>query len=184
MINREFTTREKVMLLVLAVLLLVVGYCKFFLTPLQTELETQQQRLEDVQSSVIVEQTKLAQMKQMQQKMDELKAEGAVPDAEVPVFDNVENVMLQLNAILAQAQEYSLSFASTATDENGIVTRPVELTFTAGSYTVVRSIINDLYHCPYRCAVSDIAEQSELDLSTDGEIHVSLTVTFYEKTAQ
>jgi preprotein translocase subunit SecF len=183
MINREFTTREKIMLLVLAVVLLAVGYFRFFLTPLQSEIETQQQRQAEVEDSVLLAEKKLMTQKQMQSKIDELKESGTVPDAEVAEYDNIENVMLQLNAILSQADEYSLSFDAVSTDDNGTVTRPVELTFTASSYTAARSIINNLYQCPYRCAVSDISESSDTDLSTDGEIQVDLTVTFYEKTA-
>ncbi len=129
-------------------------------------------------------QTRLMTQKQMQSKIDELKQSGTVPDAEVAEYDNIENVMLQLNAILSQADEYSLSFNEVSTDDNGSITRPVDLSFTASSYTAARSIINNLYQCPYRCAVSDISESAENDLATDGEIRVDLTVTFYEKTAK
>lgn len=181
MINREFTRREKIMLLVLAVLLLGLGYFKFFWTPMQNDLKIQQQRLADVQDSLMIEQTKLLQMQQMEKKMEELKASGAVPDAEVPVYDNVKNVMVQLNAILTRAQEYNLSFHEIGTDDNGIITRPVELSFTAADYATARGIINDLYHCPYRCGVSDITVSTENDLTSGSDIQVSLTITFYEK---
>lgn len=181
MMHREFTTREKVLLLVLAVVLLAVGYFRFFFTPVQNEISTQQQRQEELENSVLLEQTKLLQLEKMQEKIDKIKASGTVPDAEVPDYDNIEKVMLQLNGILAQAQEYSLSFGEISEDENGTISRPVELSFAAGSYASAREIINQLYQCPYRCAVSDISEQAENDLSSDSTVHVDLTVTFYEK---
>ena len=117
----------------------------------------------------------------MQQKLAKIKASGAIPDAEIPDYDNIEKVMLQLNGILAHAQEYSLSFGEITDAADGILSRPVELSFTAGSYTSAREIINQLYQCPYRCAVSDISEQAETNLSSDGTVQVDLTITFYER---
>lgn len=183
MIHREFTTREKVLLLVLAVVLLAVGYFRFFLTPIQNEINTQQQRQEELTNSILLEQTKLQQLEMMQEKVDKIKASGTVPDAEVPNYDNIEKVMLQLNGILAQAQEYNLAFGEISDENDGILSRPVELSFVTDSYASAREIINQLYQCPYRCAVSDISEQAEKDLSSDSTIRVDLTVTFYEKQA-
>lgn len=181
MIHREFSTREKILLLVLAAVLLAVGYFRFFLAPIQSEIRAQQQRQEELANSVLLEQTRLLQLEKMQKKIDKIKANGTVPDAEVPKFDNIEKVMLQLNGILIQAQEYNLSFGEISEDDNGIVSRPVDLSFVAGSYTSAREIINQLYQCPYRCAVSDISEQAETDLASDITVHVDLTITFFEK---
>ena len=181
MMHREFTTREKVLLLVLAVMLLAVGYFRFFFIPVQNEISVQQQRQEELENSVLLEQTKLLQLETMQQKLAKIKASGAIPDAEIPDYDNIEKVMLQLNGILAHAQEYSLSIGEITDAADGILSRPVELSFTAGSYTSAREIINQLYQCPYRCAVSDISEQAETNLSSDGTVQVDLTITFYER---
>ena len=47
--DREFTPREKGMLLVLAVLLLALGYMKLFYAPVQQAVEDNQQRQTELQ---------------------------------------------------------------------------------------------------------------------------------------
>ena len=129
MMDREFTPREKGMLLVLAVLLLALGYMKLFYAPVQQAVEDNQQRQTELQDQALIEQTRALKMQVMEKELEELKAGNAVPDAQVPDYDNVQRVMIELNAILARAQEYSLAFDDVSLDDSGLVRRPVELTF-------------------------------------------------------
>lgn len=129
MMDREFTPREKGMLLLLAVLLLALGYMKLFYAPVQQAVEDNQQRQTELQDQALIEQTRALKMQVMEKELEELKAGNAVPDAQVPDYDNVQRVMIELNAILARAQEYSLAFDDVSLDDSGLVRRPVELTF-------------------------------------------------------
>ena len=129
MMDREFTPREKGMLLVLAVLLLALGYMKLFYAPVQQAVEDNQQRQTELQDQALIEQSRALKMQVMEKELEELKAGNAVPDAQVPDYDNVQRVMIELNAILARAQEYSLAFDDVSLDDSGLVRRPVELTF-------------------------------------------------------
>lgn len=180
--NRAFSQREKVLLLVLTALVLAVGYMKLFYEPLQIERTEQEQRLAAAQDSLLIEQTRLARMRAMEAELEEWEASGANQDAELPLYDNVENVMIQLDAILSAAREYSLTFDQAQFGED-LVSRPVQMTFTAGGYAAARSILNDLYHCWYRCALSDISISAEEDIARESEVAVTLTVVFYEKYA-
>ena len=124
MMDREFTPREKGMLLVLAVLLLALGYMKLFYAPVQQAVEDNQQRQTELQDQALIEQTRALKMQVMEKELEELKAGNAVPDAQVPDYDNVQRVMIELNAILARAQEYSLAFDDVSLDDSGLVRRP------------------------------------------------------------
>ncbi len=179
--NRALTRREKVLLLLLALLLLAMGYMKLFYEPLQTERIAAETRLADAEDAQLLEQARLHQMRQMEAELEKLKADGAAKAAEIPAYDNIENVMVQLNAILSAAQEYSLTFSEVAFGEDGTVSRPIQMTFTAVSYAAARTILNDLYHGWYRCSLSGMSVSADEDVSRDSPVNVSLTVTFYEK---
>lgn len=181
MMRREFTQREKVLLLLLTVLLMALGYMKLFYEPVQESVTAAQVRQAEAEDALLVEQMKLGQLRAMEAELEELKASGNVQDAELPPYDNVENVMVQLNAILSTAQEYSLDFQEVRFGEDGLVSRPIQMTFAAGNYDTARGILNDLYHCWYRCSLDGVTVSGEEDVSRDSPVTVSLTVTFYEK---
>ena len=174
MMDREFTPREKGMLLVLAVLLLALGYMKLFYAPVQQAVEDNQQRQTELQDQALIEQTRALKM----------QAGNAVPDAQVPDYDNVQRVMIELNAILARAQEYSLAFDDVSLDDSGLVRRPVELTFKTADYAAAREIINDLYHCRYRCSIQDVsiyADEDGTDITAAPGAVTQLTAVFLER---
>ena len=130
---------------------------------------------------MMIEAARLRQMRKMEEELQQLKDSGAIPNAEVPAYDNIQNVMIQLNTILSQAVEYSLSFKEVSTDDTGMVFRPIDMTFTANDYDTVRSIVDDLYHCRYRCSVEDLSVNADLNLSIENKIFVDLSIVFYEK---
>ena len=185
MMDREFTPREKGMLLVLAVLLLALGYMKLFYAPVQQAVTENQQRQTELQDQALIEQTRALKMQVMEKELEELKASNAVPDAQVPDYNNAKRVMVELNAILARAREYSLSFDDVSLDEDsGLVRRPVELTFKTADYAAAREIINDLYHCRYRCSIQDVtisADEDGTDITAAPGAVTQLTAVFLER---
>ena len=63
--NRSFTTREKILLVVLTVLLLGVGYFKLFLQPMEQRVEAFQERQNTAQDQMMIEAARLRQMRKM-----------------------------------------------------------------------------------------------------------------------
>ena len=185
MMDLEFTPREKGMLLVLALLLLTLGYMKLFYAPVQQAVTENQQRQAELQDQALIEQDRALKMQTMEKELEELKTGGAVPDAQVPDYNNAKRVMVELNAILARAREYSLSFDDVSLDEDsGLVRRPVELTFQTADYAAAREIINDLYHCRYRCSIQDVtisADEDGTDITAAPGAVTQLTAVFLER---
>jgi type II secretory pathway component PulM len=70
--DREFTPREKGMLLVMAVLLLALGYMKLFYAPVQQAVEDNQQRQTELQDQALIEQTRALKMQVMEKELEEL----------------------------------------------------------------------------------------------------------------
>lgn len=129
--NRSFTTREKILLLLLTIMILGVGYFKLFYQPMQEQITANQQRQIAAEDQFSVEAVRLQRMKNMQNEIEQFKQSGATVYSEIPPYDNIQNVMIQLNTILGQAKDYSISFQDVQKqDDSKLVIRPIELSFT------------------------------------------------------
>jgi competence protein ComGC len=182
MMKREFTQREKVLLLFLVVILLLTGYLKLFLAPVEKQYAEAQTKYADAQDSLTQEEAKLSSMKKMEAALKKLEEDGASSDITIPAYDNSDNVMVQLDAILGSAVNYQVTFSDVVYGTN-LVSRPVKLTFTAKNYAAAKAILTSLYECRYRCTLSDITVSSGSDNGNvrTQSVSVSLTATFYEK---
>ena len=64
--NREFTKREKVLLLIFAVLLIAVGYYKLLLEPINSQIESYRSLTQEEQMQMETAQLQAVRMKQME----------------------------------------------------------------------------------------------------------------------
>ena len=179
--KRNLTKREKVLLIILAALLLGFCYFKLIHEPVRDAILDAAERQSVAETETMLELGRYQQMRKLEAELEALAAEGGEDQYELPAYDNLQSVMIQLNAILSVSREYSLTFGDLHVSESGLVSRPIRMTLTAGSYETARSIINNLSQCPYRCRISDISV-SAYDSVAYEPVELSLTVTFYERT--
>ena len=188
-LSKQFTRREKVLLIILALLLLFAVYFLAVHRPVTEALDRIQAESETVSADLMVLEAKQQRMEQMQKELDEILAQPNV--AEIPTYDNLQQVMNFLNTVLHSANEYSLSFQSLQQQEdNSILRRAMQMTFVTLSYKEARDMISQLQNCPYRCQLSDFSiapatadgqSRDTVAALLDGPVQVSLTVTFFEK---
>lgn len=180
MMSRKFTKRETVLLIILAVLLLGLVY--YYGVWNQSEEAIAAYNTADLEDEYTMEQAKAMSKQKMQKEIDsgEMQANG-----EVASYNNITNEMNALNDILSMADTYTLDFAE-AQEEAGTVRRSIQVTFHAGSYVTVTSMLQQLHDCKYRCLIQDVAISSSASSTTGikegSDLNVSLTVTFYETT--
>ncbi len=174
--KRAFTTREKVLLLILVIMVLVLGYFKLILEPINNQIEELNNRALQEQILVDQQQIKLAQMRKMEKLLEEMKQAGTYQ--EIPAYDNRDAVIVELHQILAKATGYSLDFAGISQQDH-IVSRPVSMNFTADSYATARAIIDALHDSENFNIISDVSIQwhPEQERST---VTVALRITYYE----
>lgn len=182
--NREMTKREKVLLLILAVILLGLVYNLLVFQPVKTSLASAADQSQELQDEIQTEAARGAHLAQMRDKLQELKKNETAGEISIPEYDNIQDLVTELNRVLAAASDYDLNFTPPKTDDKGLVRRVIGMTFTCGRYADARSILSELYSCRYRCQIGDLQLKSEnsesvSDLSS-GPVQVSLTVTFYE----
>jgi Tfp pilus assembly protein PilO len=174
--NYTFSKREKILILVFAVLLLGIFYFKFFLEPLNDSIEQVQINTETEQTALVQNTAKLTKMRVMEQELEEIKAQGNVKP--LPAYDNSEVMLTDLNSILSAASDYSLSFGTTSAlkDASYIMVRPVTLVFVASSYDTARSIIDELHESANINQISNIS----MTFTGDSAVNVSLDLNYYE----
>ena len=95
--NRELTKREKTLLLVLVVLVLVLGYCKLFLEPIDRQITSFRTNTDIEQAELDTDRVRLAQLEQMQQAIAAIKASGQ--ERALPQYDNDQALMTELDKL-------------------------------------------------------------------------------------
>lgn len=169
-----FTTREKVLLVILAVLVIAVGYWKLILTPINDSIADLNAQTASEQDAILTNSARLSRMRQMQQELETLLAD---PDAKpLPDYDNSERLLVELNTILS-GTDYTLNFGNTVPLEDGsaIMCRPITLTFEVSSYTSARAVLDALHDSQYVNLISDL--RMDLEGRT---VQTSLSITYFE----
>lgn len=104
-----FTNREKILLVILAVLLIAVGYWKLILTPINDSIDALRQQTASEQDALIQDSARAAHLTQMKAELETLLSD---PNARpLPDFDNSEKLLVELNTILS-GTDYTLNFAN------------------------------------------------------------------------
>ena len=104
----------------------------------------------------------------MERELEELFAGEGEP-VRLADYDNLQPVMLELNTVLSETEDYSLSFGTVDTSRT-IVRRSISLSFTSGSYEAARATLRQLCGSAYRCLLDSV------DLSIGGENGGSVSV--------
>lgn len=202
MLMRSFSRREKALLLVLVLVMLVGLYVLAVHNPVKASLADLALEKEEQELQLQVAQIKLGQYNNMKAELEEIFAMPKDQLTVMPPYDNAEALMVQLNHILG-ALEYDLNFSEVEFDEN-VATRAVQFTFDAPSYEEARSIIQRLTHTGNRSLMNTLtiapkegdggfsninlrARQTQVVQNRGiltGPQTVSGTITFYELAPQ
>lgn len=153
---RRLTGRESALLIILLLLILGSGYYLWFYVPVTEKQNSLEEQIQEARSQIQADRVRIAHMEEMEQKLEELFAAGPEPVSMAP-FDNARNVMLRLNTVLSDTEDYSLNFTSVdESAEEGIVRRKISLNFRSSGYQSARRILQRLHDIPYRCMLDDL----------------------------
>lgn len=194
MLMRSFSRREKTLLVVLALILVVGLYVLLVQRPVEAKLDELALEVEDLDLKTQAAQIKLSQRNKMKKELDEI---FALPQDEItvmPPYDNLETLMTQFNSIFL-GLEPKLSFPEVRFEE-GIATRPIQFEFVAPSYDQARAILTRLTRTGYRSLLdglsitpADGTVNSSARLQAgrsiqQGNVAVKGTIYFYELAPQ
>lgn len=173
---RKLSVREKTLLCILLVLVLVSGYVALFYMPMTQQLDNLEQQIGFNEQLIFESQLRVEKKRQMEAELEEIFANNSDPRSLAP-YDNVQAVMMELNGILEQAQEYSLNFGTVDTQER-IIRRSISMHFTTADEASAKSILQQLHDSSYRCMLDDVSITLEQRDSYGAE--VTATIVFFE----
>lgn len=180
-LNRSFSTREKVLIMVLVLIALVAFY---YFAVVQNVADTKAANAEleaKLEQDITIANAQAQQFTTMQKELDAMRAHGGTLPV-VAAYDNVGNELDELNTVLASTSAYNVSF-SPPTVSGETVRRPVTLTYTAANYDEAINIVSRLLNGTYRCEVTDFSLTAKLQSSgTPESVNATLNLTFYETT--
>ena len=183
--NRPFTTREKVMLVILSLMIIGICYYKFLLEPINDQIEQYNQMSAGEQDIITQNMALIQKKKEMEQELEAIFAENPDPDP-IPNYDNSGVLMVEIHSILDGTVDYTLSFSDTSLLSGGyLLRRPLELEFSVTTYSQARAIINRLHDSKNINQISDLSitrvnrETKQTDEDAD-TICVKMVITYFE----
>lgn len=159
--SNRISSRDRVLLVVLAVLLIGVCYYMFFYQPTQAELQSVATQIAEVEDQTNIALAKANSMKGMQEELDEILSRPAEEITEIAPYDNAKVVMTQLNGILSASENYSLNFKDPDIQADGTVRRVVEMSFDCNDYNSAKTIIKALSSNRWRCLINSISLETK-----------------------
>ena len=178
--NRELTKREKVLLLIFAVLLIAVGYYKLLLEPINNQIESYRSLTQEEQMQMDTAQLQSVRMQQMEAEIAQAKAAGI--ERTIPDYDNSAVLLPQLYQIMDSTIEYAMDFDE-ITFEGNIAARPVQIEFETANYQKARRVIDKLCTTGYAMQIEDMTIQ-EARTTDKRSVHTYLSITFFEAVRQ
>ncbi len=175
---REFTRREKILLLALAIIVLVLLYFRFVDMPVRAQLEKAAQDKESLSVQLQLADAKIGAMRNMQKEMDAITESGTA--SMMSSYNNSTEEMRILNDVLVDARQYSVSFDKVTRDGDQI-RRSFDLQFTVDSYEDMEKMIAALEGSKCRCLIGDVrCSRNDKPGADNNFITVNTSATFYE----
>ena len=179
--SRDFTVREKIILLILVLFLIGFGYYQFIDKPVRESIAKAEAESANLQMEITAVNAKIAALQRMQDEIDDINASGAT--TYMASYNNSKAELKLLNDILSSTTQYSITFSNVTRDGDQI-RRAFSLQFTAPDYDTMRRIILELTSVEYRCLIGNLTcnltKQRYLNHTEYGVLSVSMTATFYE----
>lgn len=186
MLTYTFSTREKVLLALLAFVAIIIAWYQLVFVNIQNQVNTLNSEIAAAQDEFTMNQSRAAAMTSMKNAIEDYEAKGFAP-VHLPNFDNTQNLMAYLNGVLATSTEYSMSFDNPElSEDDGTVHRVGTITYGTTSYEEARSIAQNIARGPYPCQIdalqiADSQSQRGRSGGAGGSFTSNLQVTFFEK---
>ena len=175
-LTRDFTTREKVLLAILLVIIITAAYYLFVYRIVDDQIISIRSKNQAMESQLIIA---TAQVERLQAMSDEMSSD--VLRSYMPSYNASKKELDFLHSTLGETEDYLINFTYLTRDGDQIC-RGFGLQFTAKDYAQAKKIIKALEDSEIRCLIGDYkidpAEKAEHLL--EGKVMVTLNGSFYE----
>jgi hypothetical protein len=178
-LSRDFTTKEKILLVILAVILVGLTYYQFFDQPVREATDKAIAEKANLETELVTLEARLASLKQMQAELDSM--EGMENVRIMPSYNAIKQIHSLLNDVLGTLG-YSLTF-NNATRSGDQVRQRITMSFRCPDLDTAVRVLTDLQNGEFRCLIEDLSVSMATNNSNtdiDERVSVSTTITFYE----
>ena len=177
-LSRDFTMKEKLLLLLLSLILVGLAYYQFVDQPVRSALAAAHAEADSLNVELQTVEAKLARMRRMRAELDDVTAGGEA--TEMGSYNNSKEEIASLNDILSGALQYSITFAN-VTRSGDQIRRNFTLQFTTESYEAMEQLLSALSQNHNRCLIGDVrCTAARNETVMEGNITVNATATFFE----
>lgn len=176
LLTRDFTTREKIFLAALLIIITVASYYLFVYRVVEDNINALKAQGDSLESQLVIATAQVEKLQAMSEQMgnDTLRSY-------MPSYNSSKQELDFLNNTLAETVDYLINF--TYLTRNGDqISRGFALQFTAENYAQAQKIIKALEDSEIRCLIGDYMmnpiDRKEYLLS--GQVQVTLNGSFYE----
>ena len=171
--SRDFTTKEKALIVVLALILLALVYYYFVDQNVRAAIANSQSEEQSLQTQLNAVEARILHLKSLQTKMDELEASGQL--TYMGSYNHSKAEVAFLNDILAGTLQYSIDFAN-VTRSGDQIRRSFTLQYTTANYAEAQAVMKKLCNGSDRCLVGDV----NCTINDNGTVTMKQSAMFYE----
>ena len=177
-LSRDFTLKEKLLLVLLGLILVGLAYFQFVDRPVREALEIAHAEADSLSTELQTVEAKLEKMRRMRAELDDVTAGGTA--SEMGSYNNSKAEISMLNDVLSEALQYSITFAN-VTRSGDQIRRNFTLQLTTDNYETMEHIVSTINASHYRCLIGDLRCTATHGRDVlDGNITASATATFFE----
>ncbi|MGN1388167.1 MAG: hypothetical protein ACI4WR_00810 [Bulleidia sp.] len=182
MLSHEFTKREKILLLICAILFLGFFYYEVVYRNVQARLADY--NTDNLVTEIQLETAKSSKISQMQRVIED--SEGKVT-GDLSIYNNQSAEITAMGEIFDEdADNVSLSWSDPVLSGT-IVRRDVTISFHCTSYQNFRNVLKKMSEMQYRCLIRDVTvsgydRNAGTGIQDGSDLNASIQVTFFETT--
>lgn len=179
MLNRKFTLRESILILIAAILALGIFYYQVIVKNYnEAKVIYNVSSLEDEMTILTAKASRKKTMEDYISKHDDEVV------GEVAVYNNLANEIEALSSIFDEKVENVSINWNEPTVSDKTVRRNANINVKVSSYDQAKQIVKDIANLKYRCIITQLSMSTDSDssLNRTDTVNLSMTVTFYETT--
>ena len=174
LLTRDFTTLEKIVLLILILVLMGLGYYQYIDQPIRQGIEEAHAEQEELQRELNLINVRISDYNNRAEELNEAR-ELRKP---MPSYNHSEEELQILNDILSASNDYSTSFDKITLEGNQI-RRNFQIAFIAPNFETAKGIFSRIAGSRIRCLIGNI-DCSGIEEENGNIISVKADGTFYE----
>lgn len=176
--KRSFTRRERALILVLLVMLLVGVYFLAVHFPIVNRMEEIDREQENLQTELEAAQLKAVDYASMKQELDQILSQSEEDITVMPAYNNIETLMRRLDVIFAGTSA-DFTFNQARITDN-VAARTINFSCTAEDYQSARQLLREVTGTGWRSLLDSFTLTPEGETLYAGQIRLSGAITFYE----